>query len=267
MESTAVMEQHLLLRSQQPNRLVPTQVANLVHLDRLDPRVASVRPLHGIAPGPGESAHPGGVLMTRRPGVDPSVRAAPARVVPPDPGSPQATLDHLLDWRSLPGLVGRMAWLQLVQAPDLEQRARRCEPSAPNPWGNAVHVDRTGCLVAMDEKRFWLWAHPATSTCREMPPTLSALPKMWRRCWPIPGSSCAALLRAVGTQASGIKLAEELDPETADRTGPLESAALIWRPIPSVYPQASLFANVVGFLNAERQPQAGLSRADGDLPP
>ena len=33
-ESTALMEQHLLLRSQQPNRLVPTQVANLVHLDR-----------------------------------------------------------------------------------------------------------------------------------------------------------------------------------------------------------------------------------------
>ena len=35
-ESTAVMEQHLLLRSQQPNRLVPTKVANLVHLDRPD---------------------------------------------------------------------------------------------------------------------------------------------------------------------------------------------------------------------------------------
>ena len=33
-ESTAVMEQHLLQRSQQPNILVPTQVANLVHLDR-----------------------------------------------------------------------------------------------------------------------------------------------------------------------------------------------------------------------------------------
>ena len=35
-ESTAVLEQHLLQRSQQPNRLVPTQVANLVHLDRPD---------------------------------------------------------------------------------------------------------------------------------------------------------------------------------------------------------------------------------------
>ena len=33
-ESTAVMEQHLLQRSQQPSSLVPTQVANLVHLDR-----------------------------------------------------------------------------------------------------------------------------------------------------------------------------------------------------------------------------------------
>ena len=33
-ESTAVMEQHLLQRSLQPNILVPTQVANLVHLDR-----------------------------------------------------------------------------------------------------------------------------------------------------------------------------------------------------------------------------------------
>ena len=35
-ESTAVMEENLLERSQQPNRLVPTQVANLVHLDRPD---------------------------------------------------------------------------------------------------------------------------------------------------------------------------------------------------------------------------------------
>ena len=33
-ESTAVMEQHLLQRSQQPNSLVPTQVTNLVHLER-----------------------------------------------------------------------------------------------------------------------------------------------------------------------------------------------------------------------------------------
>jgi len=41
-ESTAVMEQHLLQRSQQPNTLVPTQVANLVHLDR--PALHSLQP-------------------------------------------------------------------------------------------------------------------------------------------------------------------------------------------------------------------------------
>ena len=42
-ESTAVMEQHLLKRSQQPTSLVPTQVANLVHLDR--PALDSLRPV------------------------------------------------------------------------------------------------------------------------------------------------------------------------------------------------------------------------------
>lgn len=33
-ESTAVMEQHLLRSTTQPASLVPTQVANLVHVDR-----------------------------------------------------------------------------------------------------------------------------------------------------------------------------------------------------------------------------------------
>ena len=54
-ESTAVMEQHLLQRSQQPSslvptqvaNLVPTQVANLVHLDR-----PTLRSLPSSAPSP-----------------------------------------------------------------------------------------------------------------------------------------------------------------------------------------------------------------------
>ena len=49
-ESTAVMEQHLLQRSQQPNILVPTQVANLVHLDR--PAFGSQGSLQATASSP-----------------------------------------------------------------------------------------------------------------------------------------------------------------------------------------------------------------------
>ena len=65
------------------------------------------------------------------------------------------------------------------------------------------------------------------------------------------------------TQASGIKWAEELDPETADHIRALGISGLDLEAYPQrVYPQASLFANVVGFLNAERQPQAGLERAE-----
>ena len=59
------------------------------------------------------------------------------------------------------GLIGRMAWLQLVQAPALEQRARQLQTQRTQPLGQRRPiVDRTGRLVAMDEKRFRLWAHP-----------------------------------------------------------------------------------------------------------
>ena len=58
-ESTAVMEQHLLRSTTQPASLVPTQVANLVHVER---------PISAIQP----SAHASfaasiGELMSQRP--------------------------------------------------------------------------------------------------------------------------------------------------------------------------------------------------------
>ena len=124
-------------------------------------------------------------------------------------------------------------------------------------------VDRTGRLVAMDEKRFRLWAHPRYFNMPGDDPNLvrpaedvaAVLADPLAR--PVP-----ALLKAMGTQASGIKLAEELDPETADRIRALGISGLDLEAYPQrVYPQASLFANVVGFLNAERQPQAGLEQS------
>lgn len=80
-----------------------------------------------------------------------------------------------------------MAWLQLVQAPDLEQRARQLQTQRTQPLGQRRPiVDRTGRLVAMDEKRFRLWAHPRYFNMPGDALTSFALLKMWRRCWPIP---------------------------------------------------------------------------------
>jgi cell division protein FtsI (penicillin-binding protein 3) len=58
-----------------------------------------------------------------------------------------------------------------------------------------------------------------------------------------------------------------LDPETAQRVRALGISGLDLEAYPQrIYPQGSLFANVVGFLNLERVPQAGLEQSrDQDL--
>ena len=61
----------------------------------------------------------------------------------------------------LVGLIFRMAWLQVLQAPALEARARAFQTQRTSPLGKRYPiVDRTGRLVAIDEERFRLWAHP-----------------------------------------------------------------------------------------------------------
>ena len=77
----------------------------------------------------------------------------------------------------------------------------------------------------------------------------------------------AELVQRMGNRPSGIRLAEGLDPETADAVRRLGISGLDLEAYPHrVYPQGKLFANVVGFLNLERVPQAGLEQSrDGDL--
>ena len=169
----------------------------------------------------------------------------------------------------LAGLVGRMAWLQLVQAPVLEEQARQLQTQRTRPLGQRRPiVDRTGRLVAIDEKRFRLWAHPRYFNLPGDPPNLVRPPsdvvELLAPHLAIPASE---LLIALRTRSSGIKLGEELDPETAKRIQAPGISGLDLEAYPQrIYPQASLFANVVGFLNAERVPQAGLEQSrDSDL--
>ena len=66
----------------------------------------------------------------------------------------------------------------------------------------------------------------------------------------------------MGERRSGIKLSEGLDPETAASIRSMGISGLDLEPYPQrVYPQGTLFANVVGFLNTERVPQAGLEQS------
>ena len=164
----------------------------------------------------------------------------------------------------LVGLVGRMAWLQVVQTGELESRARRLQTQTSATLGQRRPiVDRNGRLVAMDEVRFRLWAHPRYFNLPGDDPSLVRPPEDVVDLLATPLAQPAPqLLKQLGQRRSGVKLAEGLDPETAERIRSLGISGLDLEAYPQrVYPQGELFANVVGFLNDERVPQAGLEQS------
>ena len=167
----------------------------------------------------------------------------------------------------LVGLMVRMAWLQVFQANELEARARLVQTQRTKPLGTRRPiVDRTGRLVALDEERYRLWLHPRYFNLPGDAPTLIRPPAdVAARLSPLLALSEQEILKRIGDRPSGIKLIEGLDPETAST---IRSAGISGVDLESyphrVYPQGDLFANVVGFLNQERQPQAGLEQSRHD---
>lgn len=176
---------------------------------------------------------------------------------------------YLLLCAALVGLAGRLAWLQVVQAPQLQARARAIQTHAITPIGKRrTIVDRMGRLVALDEERYTLWAHPRYFNLPgDEPQQIRPPADVVRELSKVLAQPPADLLQTIGSRRSGVKLATGLDPETAHRVKELGISGLDLEAYPQrVYPQGSLFANVVGFLNLERVAQAGLEQSrDRDL--
>ncbi|MEB3235146.1 MAG: penicillin-binding protein 2 [Cyanobacteriota bacterium] len=176
---------------------------------------------------------------------------------------------YLLLAAGLGGLALRLAWVQLADGRNLLARARAIQTQSVAPIGKRrTIVDRTGRLVALDEQRFTLWAHPRYFNFPGDKPLQVRQPaEVAAKLAPVLAKPQAALLASLGSRSSGIKLATELDPETAERVKQLGISGLDLEAYPHrIYPQGSLFANVVGFLNVERVPQAGLEQSrDRDL--
>ncbi|MEB3183815.1 MAG: penicillin-binding transpeptidase domain-containing protein, partial [Cyanobacteriota bacterium] len=170
---------------------------------------------------------------------------------------------------ALLGLAGRLAWLQLIDGNRLQARARSHQTLAIDPIGERrTVVDRTGRLVAIDEERFTLWAHPRYFNLPGDPPQkVRTARDVATRLAAVLAQPVETLLATIGERRSGVRLASNLDPETAERVRSLGISGLDLEAYPQrIYPQAGLFANVVGFLNLERQPQAGLEQSrDRDL--
>ena len=143
----------------------------------------------------------------------------------------------------------------------LTNKAREVQTEKKKPLGTRRSIlDRNGKLVAIDEKRFKLWAHPryfnfpgdSFGTVRKPEEVAKLLSSPLSK-------SVNEILQEFGNYSSGIMLAEGLTQEKANEIKKLGISGIDLEAYPQrLYPHGSLFANVVGFLDIDRRPQAGL---------
>ncbi|MEB3176773.1 MAG: penicillin-binding protein 2 [Synechococcus sp.] len=164
----------------------------------------------------------------------------------------------------LGGLSLRLAWLQVIEGNKLETKARRFQTETRNPLGRRrTIVDRKGRLLAVDEERVTVWAHPRyfrflgdEGEQRRSPQEVAA------KLAPLLRVDATTLVKRMGQQRSGVRLVSNVEPTLAARLKALGIDGIDFEHGPQrVYPQGSLFANVLGFLNLERVPQAGLEQS------
>ncbi|MDP6833658.1 MAG: penicillin-binding protein 2 [Prochlorococcaceae cyanobacterium ETNP1_MAG_9] len=162
------------------------------------------------------------------------------------------------------GLVSRMAWLQVIQTTKLEAQARAFQIQRIQPLGaRRSIIDRNGRLVALDEQRFHLWAHPNNFRFPGDDSQLLRKPvDVALKLSALVPQTTKELVDLIGDRSSGVRLARGLEPEVASEIKKLGISGLELEPyLQRVYPQGELFANVVGFLNDDRVPLAGLEQS------
>jgi cell division protein FtsI (penicillin-binding protein 3) len=200
----------------------------------------------------------------------PTVRrtSLPIKQVTQKPNNSQSRV--ILVWAllmvAIVALGGRLVQLQLFQSEALSQLAQEQRVSATTPRQTRYPiVDRQGNVLAVDQRVYTLYAHPI----------------LFQESWPqeqvaeslstLLDSPTDQLLSQFRKQGTGIKLAPALSEETADHIRSLRIDGLELIPQQRrFYPQQQLFAPIVGFVNLEDAPQAGIEIAYQDnlkLPP
>ncbi|MBE9110071.1 penicillin-binding protein 2 [Nodosilinea sp. LEGE 07298] len=159
---------------------------------------------------------------------------------------------------SLLAIAGRLAWLQLAQGNNLASLAQQQRLSAPVQRQVRHSIsDRQGNVLAVDQVVYTLYAHPSlfNLTMQEVAAALS----------PLLETSESKLLSQFSRQPTGIRLVDGLSEATVDHIRALRLNGLDLQPQQQrFYPQQHLFAPVVGFVNIDGQPQAGLEIAYQD---
>ncbi len=171
------------------------------------------------------------------------------------------------------GLVARLIWLQVIDAPNLQQRARMQQSTIERPFvPRRTIVDRAGNQLAIDRPSYTLYAHPIqfselerikrpgkkteTKIKKVLPADLAG------RLAPILGIEPATLIAKFQHQQTGVALGKGLREDIASRIRALKVDGLELSQGESdytrLYPQDNMAAEVLGYLDGERIARAGV---------
>ncbi|MFQ4135836.1 peptidoglycan D,D-transpeptidase FtsI family protein [Nodosilinea sp. PGN35] len=159
---------------------------------------------------------------------------------------------------SLVAIAGRLVWLQLAQGDSLTSLAQQQRLTSPvqRQLRHSV-IDRQGNVVAVDRVVYTLYAHPQLFDL--------SIPAMAATLSPLLDRPESVLIGQLSRQPTGIRMVDGLPEATVDRLRALRLNGLELEPHQQrFYPQQQLFAPIVGFVNFDGQPQAGLEIAYQD---
>lgn len=150
------------------------------------------------------------------------------------------------------GLVANLVRLQIIHASELKEKAQAQQQVYLRPFvPRRPIVDRDGNVIAVDQPVATLYVHP--KLFKEPPEAIA------EKLAPIVALSPAELLKRFSAAQSGIELIENLPEDSAARVTALGIDGLELVPHQMrLYPQQELFADVLGYVNVDRQGQAGV---------
>ncbi|MBE9156474.1 penicillin-binding protein 2 [Nodosilinea sp. LEGE 06152] len=167
----------------------------------------------------------------------------------------RVALVWLLLMLALVGIGGRLVYLQLLQGDTLSALAKQ-QRTLPTLIRQARYpiVDRFGGVLATDQVAYTLYMHPKLfkQPVVEVAEALS----------PVVAMPQNELLNLLSQQTTGIRFPSQLSEAVGDRLRNLRIDGLELVPQQQrFYPQQELFAPIVGFINLDGKPQAGLEMA------
>ncbi|MBW4468031.1 MAG: penicillin-binding protein 2 [Pegethrix bostrychoides GSE-TBD4-15B] len=158
----------------------------------------------------------------------------------------------LLIMAGMLALLINLLRLQVFDADMLQARAKAQQTvalSAAVPRRSII--DREGNVLAIDKPVYTLYAHPILFQQQKETIAVALAPLLKK--------PLDQMQQILSQGESGLRLADDLPEETANSLRRLELDGLELVPQQErLYPQQELFANIVGYVNVDRQGQAGL---------